>query len=119
MNITQLDAKTIDELKELGKLNGNEKLIVSVNQTDTKKISIDTIAGYIASVLSGINPAIISSSMGTSQCIIFIEEGEEIPIAQRSPGCFYLEEEKQTSIRTNINLPTSIKVSSTLGLRRV
>ena len=32
---------------------------------------------------------------------------------------FYIEEVKQTSIRTAINLPTSVQVSGNLGLKRV
>ena len=48
-----------------------------------------------------------------------IPEGTEIPIEQRTPGCFYLEQTKQTSIRTKINVPTSVVVSSSLGLKRV
>lgn len=119
MAITSLDAKTIDELQELGKLNGSEKLIVSVNEEDTRKIAIDTLVGYAAALLSGLSPSAIEATLGSGQCITFIKSGEEIPINRRIPGCFYLEEQKQSSIRTQINLPTSVKVSSTLGLRRV
>jgi hypothetical protein len=50
---------------------------------------------------------------------MFIPEGEEIDLTERTPGCFYLEETRQTSIRSKITAPTSVKVSSTLALRRV
>ena len=113
------DSKTIDQLQELGKLNGQEKFVVSVNEEDTRKISLDTIVGYAAAILSGNagTMPLMGSNYGGS--IIYIKEGESIDISQRSPGWFYLEERTQTSVRAQINLPTSVKVSSNLGLRRV
>ena len=115
--LSSLEAKTIDELQELGKLSGTEKTIVS-NGNESRKVSIDTIIGYAASRLS--NTPMSSSMPGISgQSIVFIPEGEEIPISERTPGCFYLEEVKQTSLRTKINIPTSVVVSKSLGLRRV
>lgn len=118
MAISPFDSKTIDQLQELGKLSGQEKFVISVEEKDTRKVTVDTIVGYAASQLSGgASQASIGGYGG--QCIIFIEEGEEISIPERTPGCFYLEEEKQTSLRTKINIPTSVKVSSSLGLRRV
>ena len=123
MALNIVDAKTIDELQELGKLSGTEKTIISDGYT-TKKLSIDTILGYIASRLHGTpvaavisdNTSITSSASGD---ITFIPEGEEIPVYKRVPGCFYLEEQRQSSIRTEINLPASITVSGNLGLKRV
>ena len=118
---TGLDAKTIDQLQELGKITGLEKTIVS-NGTDTRKVTIDTIIGYAAGVLSGM-PVTTSvsapSSSLRSQCIFFVPKGEEISVSERSPGSFYLEETRQTSIRTQIQLPTSVTVSKSLGLKRV
>ena len=116
--LTSLDAKTIDELQELGKLLGSEKTIIS-NGTDTKKVSIDTIIGYAASRLTGISPSVINSSIYGGQCLVFIPEGQEVSVSERTPGCFYLEETKQTSIRTQLNIPSSVKVSINLGLRRL
>lgn len=118
MAIAPFDSKTIDQLQELGKLSGQEKLVVSVQEKDTKKVTVDTIVGYAVSQLSGGTSAASIGGYG-GQCIIFVEEGEEIPINERTPGCYYLEEERQTSLRTKINIPTSVKVSSSLGLRRV
>lgn len=117
------NSKTIDELQELGKLTGSEKTIVSDGQ-DTRKVTIDTIVGYAAAILNGATPALLSlgSSSGASavsKSIVFIPEEEEIPINERTPGCFYLEETHQTSIRTQINIPTSVRVSGNLGLKRV
>lgn len=117
---TPFEAKLIDELQELGKLSGTEMTVVSYNGEETRKVSIDTIIGYAASILQ-IAPASFSlrptASAGGS--LVAIPEGEEIPVSQRTPGCFYLEEKKQASIRTQINIPTSVKVSSSLGLKRV
>lgn len=119
---TPFESKLIDELQELGKLVGTEMTVVSYNGNETRKVSIDTIIGYAASILTNTQPMIMSlrpSTNSAGQCIIAIPEGEEIDISERTPGCFYLEETKQTSIRTQINVPTSVKVSSSLGLRRV
>lgn len=115
----QFDTKTIDELQELGKLTGDEKILVSYKEgEENRKVTIDTIVGYAASLLQNI-PTTLSLRTGIDQCIIFVPEGEDMPLSQRTPGCFYLEERNQTSIRTKINIPTSVKVSSNLGLRRV
>lgn len=125
MAIAPFDSKTIDELQELGKLSGTEKLVASLeNGDDTKKVSIDTIVGYAADLIAAamgnssttfaIKP--VSSGAGS---IVFIEAGKTIDIKDRTLGCFYLEEQNQTSIRTRINIPTSVKVSKSLGLRRV
>ena len=113
-----LDSKTIDELQELGKITGTEMTIVSQDANQTKKVSIDTIIGYAASILSGVNVAHMALSRGGTS-IEIIPEGEEIPVEQRVPGHFYLEITNQTSIRTKVNVPTSVIVSSTLGLKRV
>lgn len=112
-----LDAKTIDDLQELAKLTGTEKTIVSTG-VETRKVSVDSIIGYAANKLANVNigaPGYGSSGNG----VIFIPEGEKIPVNQRTPGCFYLEETRQTSIRTQINIPSSITVAKNLGLRRV
>lgn len=119
---TGLDAKTIDQLQELGKLTGLEKTVVS-DGSDTRKVTIDTIVGYAAGVLAG-TPSNTSSGSNTGvslkgQCLFFVPKGETVDVSERSPGCFYLEETNQTSIRTQINLPTSVTVSQSLGLRRV
>ena len=118
--LSSLDAKTIDELRELGKLYGNEKTIVS-DGTDTRKVSIDTIIGYAASRIANVPVASSTNvpNMSGSQNITFIPEGKEVPINERVPGSFYLEERSQTSIRTNISAPASMVVSKSLGLRRV
>lgn len=119
--LSSFDAKTIDELQELGKLTGLEKTIVS-NGIETRKVSMDTIIGYAASILakSSNNSSIPSSPIiNGGQSIVFIPEGQEISISERTPGCFYLEERRQTSIRTKINVPTSVTVSKNLGLRRI
>ena len=118
MAINGLDSKTIDELQELGKLNGTEMTIISQDGTQTRKVSIDTIIGYAASVLAGTNVTPMALSRGGTS-IEVIPEGEEIPVEQRIPGYFYLELTKQTSIRTKVNVPTSVVVSPTLGLKRV
>ena len=112
-----LDAKTIDELKELTKLNGTEKTIVS-NGSDTRKVSIDTFIGYAANRLAGL-PTSTTPGLVSGQGITFIPEGKDIPVNERIPGSFYLEESRQVSIRTKINVPASVKVSASLGLRRV
>lgn len=112
-----VDAKTIDELKELAKLTGAEKTIIS-DGTESRKVSIDTIVGYTANKLSG-SPTSVNPGLSGGSGITFIPEGENIPVNERVPGSFYLEEVKQTSIRTKINVPTSVKVSASLGLRRV
>ena len=116
--LSSLDSKTIDQLQELGKLSGTEKTIIS-NGIESKKVSIDTILGYIASRLSNIPASSYVPGISGGQSIVFIPEGEEVPVSERTPGSFYLEEVKQTSIRTKINIPTSVNVSKTLGLRRV
>ena len=120
-----IEAKSIDDLQEVGKLSGGEKTLISVD-ADTKKVSIDTIVGYaanlIAQSLSGNTaPVMMASNLGSSggNCIITVPEGEEIPINLRTPGTYYIEKTKQTSIRTKMNVPTSVVVSSTLGLKRV
>ena len=121
---TGLDAKTIDQLQELGKITGREKTIVSDGK-DTRKVTIDTIIGYAAGVLSGSPARTTVSNQNTntsslrSQCIFFVPKGEEVSVSERSPGTFYLEESDQTSIRTQINLPTTVTVSKSLGLKRV
>ena len=118
---TVFESKLIDELQELGKLSGIEMTVVS-NGEQTRKVSIDTIIGYAASILSNqAVPATMSLKNNSTSggCIVLVPEGEEIPVIQRTPGCFYLEETKQTSIRTKINMPTTVKVGSSLGLRRV
>lgn len=121
------ESKTIDELQEIGKLSGSEKTIISIDQ-DTKKVSIDTIVGYAANLIaqnmSGSNATtptafIMSSSNSSGGCIIIVPEGTEIPINLRSPGTIYLERTHQSSIRTKINVPTSVVVSGNLGLKRV
>lgn len=119
---TPFESKLIDELQELGKLVGTEMTVVSSDGNQTRKVSIDTIIGYAASILTNTQPTTMSlrpSANSVGQCIILVPEGEEIDISARTPGCFYLEETRQTSIRTQINVPTSVKVSSSLGLRRV
>ena len=121
-----VEAKSIDDLQEVGKLNGTEKTIISV-ENNTKKVSIDTIVGYAANLvaqsLSGNTaPVMMTSNISGGSggnCLITIPEGEEIPINLRTPGTFYLERTKQNSIRTKMNVPTSVVVSSTLGLKRV
>lgn len=119
MAMPSLDAKTIDQLQELGKLNGLEKTIIS-DGTTTSKVTIDTIIGYAASLLAGTptNVSSISTSLN-GQSLFFVPEGCEVPVVERAPGSFYLEETRQTSIRTQISLPTSVSVSKSLGLRRV
>lgn len=119
-NSNGLNAKTIDELQELGKLTGLEKTIVSF-ENDTRKVTIDTIIGYAASILANTNQTVMSlrPSSNINNGIIFVPSGEEIPVSERTPGMFYLEEKKQTSIRTQINIPTSVVVSGNLGLKRV
>lgn len=113
-------SKTIDQLQELGKLNGDEKFVVSVNEEYTRKISLDTIVGYAAALLSGnAGASPVGFGLNYGGTIIYIEDGKIIDISERSPGCFYLEERKQNSIRTQISLPTSVTVSSNLGLKRV
>ena len=116
--VSGLDAKTIDQLQELGKLTGSEKTIVS-NGTETRKVSMDTILGYAASRLSNIPASAGSISNPSGSGIVYIPEGEKIDISERTPGTFYLEETKQTSIRTKVNIPTSVTVSKNLGLKRV
>ena len=118
---SEFNAKTIDELQELGKLTGSEMTVVSYNGTETKKVSMDTIIGYAASIINNISPSLMMSfgSSKGGECIIVIPEGEEIPISQRTPGCFYLEQTKQTSIRSKVNVPTSVVVSKSLALKRV
>lgn len=120
--VSQFDAKTIDDLQELGKLTGSEKTIISYNGEETRKVTIDTIVGYAAALLNAGQPATMSlrpTQMVYGGQLIFIADGEEIPLNERTPGSFYLEETKQTSIRTQINIPTSVRVSKTLGLKRV
>ena len=120
--VSQFDAKTIDDLQELGKLTGSEKTIISYNGEETRKVTIDTIVGYAAALLNNTQPSTMSlrpTQMVYGGQIIFIADGEEIPLNERTPGSFYLEETKQTSIRTQINIPTSVRVSKTLGLKRV
>ena len=115
------DAKTIDELQELGKLTGTEKTVISTGE-ETRKISVNTLIGYAVNIIASANPALASISIpstGYNSGIIFIPEGEEIDVTERTPGCFYLEEARQTSIRCKITVPASVKVSSALGLRRV
>lgn len=121
MAILDLNAKTIDELQELDKLTGREMTIVSVNGNESKKVPIDAIVGYTASRINGISPSAISNGTTDSNggSIVIIPEGEEIPISQRTPNTFYLEQTKQTSIRTKVNVPTSVVVSKSLGLKRV
>ena len=119
MSLNTIDSKTIDDLQELGKLTGSEKTIVS-NGVDTKKVSMDTIVGYTVSRLNGTTvPTSLPGSSYSGNGVIFIPEGEEIAINNRTPGCFYLEETKQTSIRAQVSLPMSIKVNGNLGLIRV
>lgn len=118
MAIYVTDAKTIDELQELGKLFGTEKLIIS-NGVESKKVSVDTLVGYTASRMNSVPKATSGGSSYGAQSIIFVPEGKEVPIYERTPGCFYLEETKQTSIRTRVNTPTAVVVSKNLGLRRV
>ena len=117
--LSHIDSKTIDELQELGKLTGTEKTIVSYKGEETRKVSIDTIIGYAASVLASVSSGNPLPVAPNSSGVVFIPEGEEIPLSQRTPGCFYLEETRQNSIRTKVSVPTSVTVSSTLGLRRV
>lgn len=50
--------------------------------------------------------------------IIFIPKGQQISPKRRTEGNFYLEERNQTSIRVEKNIPTSIRVSGNLGLKR-
>ena len=117
---TPFEAKLIDELQELGKLSGSEMTVVSYDGKETRKVSIDTIIGYAASLLQSSSASFsLRPPVSSGGSLIFIPEGEEISISERTPGCFYLEEKKQTSIRTQINIPTSVKVSSNLGLKRV
>lgn len=119
------ESKSIDDLQELGKLTGTEKTIISIDE-DTKKVSIDTIVGYAANMITkamsgNTAPVIMSSNFGSSSgnCIIVVPEGEEVPINLRTPGTIYFERTNQSSIRTKINVPTSVVVSKTLGLKRV
>lgn len=121
--ISSFDSKTIDELQELSKLSGNEKTIIS-DGIETKKVSLDSIVGYAASKISGssnINTRSIpnTSNVNNGTGIVFIPEGEEIPVSERKPGYFYLEETRQTSIRKNVNIPVSVSVNANLGLKRV
>ena len=117
--LSELDARTIDELKELAKLTGSEKTIVS-NGTETRKVSIDTIVGFAASRLAGSSgSSSVNPGLAGGQSLVFVPEGETVPVNERVPGSFYLEESRQVSIRTKINVPTSVKVSASLGLRRV
>ena len=119
MAIYVTDAKTIDELQELGKLFGTEKLIISTGK-ESKKVSVDTLVGYTAGRMSSVPKTTSGGSIGYgAQSLVFVPEGEEVPLHERTPGTFYLEETKQTSIRTKVNVPTSMKVSKNLGLRRV
>lgn len=118
IDLSSLETKSIDELQELGKLTGLEKTIVSYNN-ETKKVSIDTIIGYAASILVNASSSPMPLSLGGSSSIIIVPEGETIDVSERRPGCFYLEETKQTSIRTKLNMPTSVRVSSSLGLKRI
>lgn len=119
MTTSFINAKTIDELKELGKLTGLEKTIVSTGN-DSKKVTIDTIVGYTASVLAGNNISTIPNTGNINgHCLTFVPEGNEIPVSERTSGSFYLEERRQTSIRSKVSMPTSVSVSKNLGLRRV
>ena len=118
--LTSFDTKTIDQLQELGKLTGKEKTIVSDGK-DTRKVSIDTIIGYAAGILAETPSGSSIPSTGNigGQCITVIPEGQSLSVSERSPGSFYLEQRRQTSIRTKVSIPTSVTVSKSLGLRRV
>ena len=119
MAIYVTDSKTIDELQETGKLTGSERTIIS-NGTESRKVSIDTIVGYAVNAISkALSVPISGANITGGNNIVFVPEGEDVPILERSPGTFYLEEVKQTSIRTTISLPTSVQVSRNLGLKRV
>lgn len=113
-----LDVKDINDLEEIGKVQGKNYLLIVQNEK-SKRVSLDTIAGYMAGVIN-----VVPGSVGTlfsdeGGNVLVIPKGESIPVNRRVPGNFYIEEANQVSIRSQINLPISVGISRQLGLKRV
>lgn len=118
-----LDIKDINDLSLIGKISGDSKLLIMVNDK-AYRITADTLVGYAAGVLGNnadvnVSPVATLSMPSQEHDIVFIESGQEIPVNKRTPGVFYLEERSQRSIRSQINLPVSVKISKQMGLKRL
>lgn len=113
-----MDIKDVNDLEEIGKVHGKNYLFAIVNEK-SKRVSIDTIAGYIASTINAIPGSASTLFNDEGGNVLVIPKGESIPVNRRIPGNFYIEECDQVSIRSQINLPISVKISKQMGLKRV
>lgn len=112
-----LGNKRITELDPLNKLSGKELLLIdSGNEEPSMKITVDTLLGYIA---KQINAGTMPDDMYNSCSIIDIPIGEDIPVASRVDGNFYLRTCSIHEAQINAGIPSTIIVSPNMALRIV
>lgn len=113
-NVSVINSKQISELKELAKLSGKEVMLIDNGNNNTKKVTVDTLLGYIRDqILSG------GSTTSTGTSIEIIPEGEELDPESRKEGQFYLNVLSEKDIIESTLIPTSIVVSPSMGLKIV
>lgn len=108
--------KQIHELTPLNKLNGKENMLID-NDDETLKVTVDTLLGYIRDQIN-ISLGGSTSTIGTT--IHFIGEDEEnIPVASRETGHFYIRVVKGSEAHLSTGIPRLIRVSPNMGLRMI
>lgn len=107
--------KRINELDSLPKLTGKEYTVVGNTEKDFK-VTVDALMGYIA---AQINKGTIGEGAfgGGGSNIIDMPIGEEIPVASREKGNFYLRQCDVHDAQIAAGIPMNIRVGANMGLR--
>lgn len=113
MSDTILGNKKISELDPIGKISGTEQMLID-NGDETLKTTVDALLGYIA---KEINSGTFSPDIFNSCNIVEIPIGENIPIASRKDGNFYLRNCDAHEAQIAAGIPTNIRVSPNMGLK--
>lgn len=107
--------KRITELEQLKKLSGLELMLIDDGVT-AKKVSVDTLLGYIA---KEINSGTISEDLFSSCNIIEIPVGEDIPVVSRIDGNYYLRTCEVKDAQIAAGMDTTIVVGPNMALKLV
>lgn len=110
--------KRIIELNQLGKLTGKELMLIDTEDPngETMKVTVDSLLGYIA---KEINAGNYPESIFTASTIVEIPEGEDIPIASRVDGNYYLRTINTTDAKISAGIDRTIVVSPNMALELV
>lgn len=90
-----LSTKQIHELESLDRVSGKENILID-NGKVTYKITTDALLGYFINRFVGnVDEDIDVTALNAASCIHIIKPGQDIPVAQRVKGHFYLKLSEQ------------------------